>query len=96
MRTYTNFQVLTQAVPNLADELLTSFECGNWQNSSITVWKSLAEFYRCEVLRGQHNNVHHQNNLAFVDKLLAESRDYERCYARIDDQVIKVSHPWYD
>ena len=108
MQTYLNFKALQNDNPNLADELLTSFEPGDWQNHVINVWPDLTAFAKYQLVSGTYKNHFKQfditpefNPLRFVDcqafgQSLAKGLADDEYYGQIDDQFIKVEVPWYN
>lgn len=108
MQTYLNFKTLQNDNPNLADELLTSFEPGDWQNHVIKVWTNLTAFAKYQIVSGTYKDYFKKlditpefNPLRFVNcqvfgQSLAKSLADDEYYGQIDDQIIKVSVPWYN
>mgnify|MGYP005790833087 CR=1 FL=1 len=108
MQTYLNFQALQNDNPNLADELLTSFEPGDWQNHVINVWPDLNAFAQYQLIAGAYKDYFKKldispefNPLRFVDcqsfgQSLAKGLNDGEYYGQIDDQIIKVTVPWYN
>ena len=56
MQNYLNFKVLQKDNPDLADELLTSFEPGDWQNHVINVWPDLTDFAQYQLIAGAYKD----------------------------------------
>lgn len=108
MQTYLNFQALQNDNPNLADELLTSFEPGDWQSHVINVWPDLTDFAQYQLISGVYKDYFKKlditpefNPLRFVDcqtfgQSLAKGLADDEYYGQIDDQIVKVSIPWYN
>lgn len=108
MQTYPNFQELQASSPDLADELLTSFEPGDWQNHAITVWSDSTEFAQYQLISGAYKDYFKQlditpefNTLRFVNcrafgQSLAAGLADDEYYGQIDDQIIKIAIPWYN
>ena len=108
MQTYLNFQALQNDNPNLADELLTSFEPGDWQSHVINVWPDLTSFAKYQLISGAYKDYFRElditpefNPLRFVNckifgQSLAKGLADNEYYGQIDDQIVKVSVPWYN
>lgn len=108
MQTYLNFKDLQNDNPNLADELLTSFEPGDWQTQVINVWPDLTTFAKYQLISGAYKDYFRElditpefNPLRFVNcrifgQSLAKGLADNEYYGQIDDQIVKVSVPWYN
>lgn len=108
MKTYLNFKALQKDNPDLADELLTSFEPGDWQSHVINVWPDLTDFAKYQLIAGAYKDYFKKlditpefNPLRFVDcqsfgQSLAKGLNDGEYYGQIDDQIIKVAVPWYN